>query len=34
LLLFQQACTEERLTGELIREIAGQLRREGKGLTR
>jgi len=31
LLLFQQACTEERLTGELIREIAGQLRREGKG---
>ena len=31
LFLFQQACMEERLTGELIREIAGQLRREGKG---
>jgi len=31
LLLFQQACMEERLTGELIRQVAGQLRREGKG---
>ena len=30
LLLFQQACLEKRLTGEIIREIAGHLRREGR----
>lgn len=31
LLLFQQACTEERITGELIRQIAAELRRERRG---
>jgi tetratricopeptide (TPR) repeat protein len=31
LLLFQQACTEERITGEMIRQIAAQLRRERAG---
>jgi tetratricopeptide (TPR) repeat protein len=34
LLLFQQACLEERLTGELIRQVAGQLRREAPGSAR
>jgi hypothetical protein len=31
LLLFQQACAEERITGELIRQIAAELRRERRG---
>jgi tetratricopeptide (TPR) repeat protein len=31
LLLFQQACTEERVTGELLRQIAAQIRRERRG---
>jgi len=30
LLLFQQACREDRLTGEMLRQIATQLRRERK----
>jgi tetratricopeptide (TPR) repeat protein len=32
LLLFQQACVEERVTGELLRQIAAQIRRERKGI--
>ncbi|HEV7785792.1 MAG TPA: hypothetical protein VGQ28_10685 [Thermoanaerobaculia bacterium] len=31
LLLFQKACAEERITGELIRQIAAELRRERRG---
>jgi tetratricopeptide (TPR) repeat protein len=31
LLLFQQACAEDRITGELLRQIAAQVRREGRG---
>ncbi len=31
LLLFHQACIEDRITGELLRQIAAQLRREGRG---
>jgi tetratricopeptide (TPR) repeat protein len=31
LLLFQQACIEERVTGELLRQIASQIRRERRG---
>lgn len=31
LLLFQKACDEERITGELIRQIAAELRRERRG---
>jgi hypothetical protein len=28
LVLFQQACREDRITGEMLRQIAAQLRRE------
>ena len=31
LLLFQQACTEDRVTAEMLRQIAAQLRRERTG---
>jgi tetratricopeptide (TPR) repeat protein len=31
LLLFQQACIEERVTGDLLRQIAAQIRRERRG---
>jgi tetratricopeptide (TPR) repeat protein len=31
LLLFQKACAEQRITGELIRQIAAELRRERRG---
>jgi tetratricopeptide (TPR) repeat protein len=31
LLLFQQACIEDRITGELLRQIAAQIRRERRG---
>ena len=31
LLLFQHACAEDRITGELLRQIAAQIRRERKG---
>ncbi len=31
LLLFQQACAEDRITGELLRQVAAQIRRERRG---
>jgi tetratricopeptide (TPR) repeat protein len=31
LVLFQQACREDRITGEMLRQIAAQLRREQRG---